>query len=875
MSLEVSTYDSLGAPATVKPMFPRPFGPHFVLIKPLGKGGMGSVFLAMRVGGLAPTLSAIKKVRKCVDLDRQQEIERRFVDEARLVTQLRHRNIVNVTEAGLVGGDAFLAMEPVRGKTLAELWNACAVEQRGMPQHLAAYIAKEIAAGLAYAHGLGPDTVHRDIAPSNIILSYDGDVKILDFGIATWAKKEVNTATGIVWGHRNYSAPEYLRNQPIDGRADLYSLGVILLEWLTGKSGPDPDAVFDNPTELDERLNQLPTHLRFIVERLVAPSPEDRYHTAEDARDALAGAQRNHVDGKDLSKFIRSIYKDKIAEEDKELAVQVQKAVELSSPKQSGPKAFVASRSEKLGAMDARIVEGSEDKDPLLGRVLGDKYQVEAVLGQGAMGRVYRARHLGLRRDVAIKIGHRMERRQRRDHIRRFMQEAEIMSKLLHQNIATVYDCDAMPEGDFYFVMEYLDGLNLDRLVKRDGPQSVERVLELGVQICEGLAVAHHHEIIHRDLKPANVMLIRTPSEGQDLVKILDFGVAKLLRAELVENPAQSQSHLIMGTPAYMAPEQRMGVPDIDARADIFAAGAILFYLLAGQAPDASETDGVKARAKHRSALKISAPDLPGDVEDVVLACLSPDRQLRPDGANTLRSQLLGCLEACNQLGSSIQQMHSFATTAVVDRRPFWRKKPFAIVVGASMALGAVAIWKGMSATPQPSVVVAQLQPAPAAPELPHASSSAPETQAEGQSENPPSIARLVPASAAIPSPPSGDKGKRSSIVPEKIKPAEEAQPPLAQENNEDGEAIQGLLAQSEHALQIGQTGKAIEAAHKAVAAGAGAKGHLALAKIYFSLEKWPDALAAFDEALKSDPHNEMAARGRQRAAEEAASSKR
>lgn len=882
-------HDSQEGPPAVQPMFPRRFGQNFVLLKPLGSGGMASVFLAMRAGGLAPTLSAIKKVRRGANLDHQKEIERRFLDEARLVTQLRHRNIVSVTEAGFADGDAFLAMEPIRGKTLHEMWVTCSKKQLGMRPMMAAYIAKEVATGLAYAHGAADGTVHRDIAPSNIIVSYDGDVKILDFGIATWGKKEVNTATGIVWGHKNYAAPEYLRSEPIDGRADLYSLGLILLEWLVGRVGPDAESAARGRVSFAESLAAVPHYLRDVVKKLIDPDVEERFGSAAEARDELSHVLRGHGGSEELAKFMRGLYEGGIDEEERELAALVQKGVQFVS---SGPRTPRVVVPDGVIAELERLAEGPDSReatsDPLVGKLFGGKYRVEEVLGQGAMGRVYRARHEGLRRDVAIKVARSIERRQERERIRRFKQEAEIMSKLVHQNIATVFDSGTTDEGDFYFVMEYLNGCDLDSLVKKRGPQDVDRVLELGLQICEGLAVAHHHDVIHRDLKPANVMLVRTPVEGGDLVKILDFGVAKLLRADLVEDPAQSHSRSFVGTPAYMAPEQRAAASDIDARVDVFAVGGILFYLLAGQAPDAAETDPERAPAKHRAVLKIAAPDLPAEVERIVLSCLSPDRRLRPEGANALRSQLALALEAEYKFNSGALALRSLPITDVVDRRPFFRRRPFVVAVGSAALLGVAAIGSWFARSPEPAGVVdgaaesSPLQVGPSTPAPPTSLRELAPTQEPPASKSPPGPKSPLRAPVSPPSvfPVSGAKNAENDVArPEAPEPPDlaldgnstEASPPgaepasLAVDPRAPVALIAELLDESEHALQAGQIARATEAARKAIEVGAGARGHLALARIHFSLERWSEALTALDAALALEPGNALALRGRKR----------
>jgi Tol biopolymer transport system component/tRNA A-37 threonylcarbamoyl transferase component Bud32 len=260
----------------------------------------------------------------------------------------------------------------------------------------------------------------------------------------------------------------------------------------------------------------------------------------------------------------------------------------------------------------------------MIGKTL-DRYVVEARLGEGGMGVVYKARDTRLDRTVAIKVlpPDRLLDPERR---RRFVQEAKAASALNHPNIVAVYDVSADAGVDF-IVMEYADGVTLDRVIQARG-LSVAKALRYAVQIADALAAAHAAGIVHRDLKPANVMVT-----GQDRIKILDFGLAKLLEAPASRDTAETrtspntQAGVIVGTAAYMSPEQAEG-RTVDGRSDIFSFGAVLYEMVTGRRPFAGDSNiSVLARILNDDPAPPTSvvASIPIDVERAILRCLRKD----------------------------------------------------------------------------------------------------------------------------------------------------------------------------------------------------------------------------------------------------------
>jgi len=219
------------------------------------------------------------------------------------------------------------------------------------------------------------------------------------------------------------------------------------------------------------------------------------------------------------------------------------------------------------------------DPDALIGVRLEGKYELTAHLATGGMGAVFQARHVHLRKDVAVKML-RPELSSAPDLVERFRREAEIASALEHDNIVRVTDFGRSEDGLLYLVMELLTGESLFDRVRREVRIPPGRAVTLLWQVCAGLEAAHQHGVVHRDLKPENVFLARTAS-GREVVKLLDFGIAKFARAA---GEAGTQSGIVVGTPEYLSPEQAMGLP-VDARADLYTVGLIAFRMLVGHHP--------------------------------------------------------------------------------------------------------------------------------------------------------------------------------------------------------------------------------------------------------------------------------------------------
>jgi serine/threonine protein kinase len=936
--------------------FPRRFG-GYVLVKPLARGGMGALYLALHGQRGMEKLCVVKTALPHLI---EKGYLQRFKDEAKVVVRLSHGNLVGVFDAGQVKGEIFLGMEFVEGKDLRAVWNRCAQKGIAFPLPVAVHIVKELARGLGYAHSFeGLKLVHRDVSPPNVLLSYSGEVKLTDFGLATSTLKLEKTAPGVVYGKVSYMAPEQARGEALDGRTDLYAAAIILWELLTGRqlfaATVQPLAGEDPQDDLLERVrhphivppsqkaSRVPRELDTILLKALAERPDDRFQSGEEFRIELAGfLARNApaMDGHQVARFLRELFSDTLAKERAERDRMIREGVALldgvssvrSSPMRQSPAQVQPGEkgdhveTAPLGRPEAPVP--SETPKPLeqgsrmVGALLSGRYQIKRMCGEGGMGRVYEAEHVEIGKRVAIKVLHPAYSRTP-DLVERFRREARAASRIEHPNVVNVTDFGTTEDGSLFFVMEYIEGIELGLLIHREGPLSPVRTLRIAEQMCEALQAAHDVGVIHRDLKPENILLLglgganRSPPAGQsspgmdardpgDFVKVLDFGIAK--SAAIEEDSSRRGKRLTrpgvaMGTPEYMAPEQAAGHP-ADPRSDIYAVGSIMYEMLCGVAP--YEGDNVmevlhkKANEPPRSLLELR-PTLPLAVLSLVERAMARLPDNRPHSMadmayeiRTIENALVltpspvaapapGTSSRDDLQGSYQAVLGEASETRVV--RPFATRRRYAIVAGAIAALLAAfgmfrlgrslrtGTTKAPASIPTAMLPPTQPYPGPALPPPPE-----PLPLLDGAVE-------AAPAPVAAPSKESEptaeskrEPGLRSRSVAvtgkQNVEALSNAQQLLHAQRYDDARvAFHKLLAirQTRGAASAGLATiafqeknykLAVERAKESARAGGGAEARVLLGDAYFKLEKFQEAKKAYTEALRIDPNNQVAGQG-------------
>jgi serine/threonine protein kinase/Tfp pilus assembly protein PilF len=546
-------------------------------------------------------------------LTSDDEMKRRFVYEAKAASALDHPNICTIYEIDeLPDGQMFMAIAYYDGESLRER-----LEDGALDVEEAVLIAGQVALGLAAAHEKG--IVHRDIKPANIVITNDGQTKILDFGLAKLAGRTKLTQTGSTLGTVAYMSPEQVAGAELDARSDIFSLGVVLYEMIAGErpfGGDHAMAMMyrianEDPPPLSDFRRDVPDTLQELVGHALEKNKEDRLQSCDDFIAALGGAAR---------------------------------------PLAARPRGDGSSRSQR--------VAGPAPNDEI------GPYRLRERVGVGGMGEVWSAdQQKPFRRRVALKIV--KAGMDSSEVVARFEAERQALALMDHPCIAKVYDAGTTPLGRPFFAMEFVRGIPITEYCDKH-KLSTRKRLELFIRLCDGVQHAHQKAVIHRDLKPTNVLVTEVDDEA--IPKIIDFGVAKATSQPLTERTMFTHLGQMIGTPEYMSPEQAdMSSEDIDTRTDIYSLGVILYELLAGELPFGADElraagfDGIRKKireedpltpsrrvtalgdshdAARRTDAKALSKQLRGDVDWIIMKAIDKDRSRRYASASDLAADI-------------------------------------------------------------------------------------------------------------------------------------------------------------------------------------------------------------------------------------------
>jgi serine/threonine protein kinase/tetratricopeptide (TPR) repeat protein len=554
----------MSAPDPSSPLEPGTvLGERYEILKRLGEGGMGAVYKA-RDRELDLTV-ALKVIRP--ELASHPDILRRFKQELILARQVTHKNVIRIFELGMADGRKFITMDYIEGRDLKSIL----VERGKLPAAEAVPVMTQICRGLEAAHTEG--VIHRDLKPQNIMVDANGRVWLMDFGLARSMDLVGITRTGALMGTPDYMSPEQARAQKVDERSDLFSVGIIFYEILTGVL----------PFRADTMMATL---LKRVQEKAIRPS-------------AL-----NSSIPEPLSDVVMKCL-------EVEVTRRYQSASEILADLGETPSN--ASVPQASAVLPDAIGPGTQ---------FGPRYTIESLIGEGGMGKVYKARDNELDRTVALKLVRR-ELAGDPNSMQRFKQELQLASRISHRNILRIHDLGDVG-GVKFISMMFVEGKDLHEVIQECGRMPVERLVNIAKQLAGALEAAHAEGVVHRDLKPHNVLV-----DASDQVYVSDFGLAKSLEGE--STTMMTRIGEVLGTPRYMSPEQAELKP-ADHRSDLYSFGVILYEMAAGDAPFVADST-VQVMFQHLTQKpkdpRLANPDLPGHLAKIILKCLEKDPEHR------------------------------------------------------------------------------------------------------------------------------------------------------------------------------------------------------------------------------------------------------
>jgi serine/threonine protein kinase/tetratricopeptide (TPR) repeat protein len=620
-----------GLPA-VADALPRAFG-NFTLLKAIARGKRGEVFGALR---------PVEIERFCALKILSEETAKRadFVgalrNEATRVVRRIHGNLVQIYDIGLCDQRLFFVTELVEGVDLATLQTELRKRRQPFPVDVAVFVAMEVAAALSYLRRLSARNgeaapLPAGLSPRAVLLSLDGEVKVLHYGTTIASLPSQDALT-----------PPEPDGRPgataaAGGATDAYLLGA-LLRFLIGAGtpatppapGPPTPSAGRSPPPLPKGTGvaaAVPPLLARLIERALSADPAARPADSDEVRSALgsilrtmkgpgampavgdlvrAGAGRSIVDRDALASIARSFDPKRGA------SPPTWKVITLTRLETGA-----AARAPRPTAAPLDLGTGQV--------VPGTRYRLLSKIGEGGMGSVYLAEHVDLEKRVALKIL-RADVAPDPETLQQFRQEARAASKIGSAYICDVTDFGELPDGRVFFVMEYLDGQSLGRVLRQNSQIEPARAVAILRQVAKALGAAHEKGIVHLDVKPDNVMLLQQ-GKRSDAVKVVDFGIAGLLHQG-------GQEEEIAGTPEYIAPERASG-HGYDNRSDVYALGVMAYEMLSGSVPFhgknhvATLTMQVKDPAQALRQQE-AAKGVPAELEDLVMRMLSKDPEARP-----------------------------------------------------------------------------------------------------------------------------------------------------------------------------------------------------------------------------------------------------
>ena len=546
---------------------------RYQLNEKLGEDEFGSRFLGEDKENSQPVLVKILAPRMHAD----DAARGRFVREIELLSKIQHPGIVTVLEAGDDEGSLYIVAEHEEGIDLDNyLLNQGIIGEKD-----AVSLLLNIVEALDHVWK-SEQIVHRDIKPNRIFITDDNKVKLSDLGLAKSTTDDTMdlTGAGFTVGTPDYMSPEQASGEELDHRADMYSLGLVLYQMVTGKKafeGPVMGVLNKQLTEMplspSEVNGKVTSRCTTLVEKMIAKAKEDRFESWGEVIDAMRLLLDTTVMESDLQIFdVNDLTDDDdepsfeslTADDDGAFGSPATPEINASGiiMEEDVADNYYGAAEEEKPAVDA-IMPGS---------IIGNGYEIDRKVGDGSMGEIYLAFSEEHDKLVQVKIlpAHMTSDQEK---VERFLQEIKITSGLAHPNLLSVIEAGE-DNGRYYLVTEYEEGISYHDYIGRYGPLHERDALTFLSQIAEVLSYAwKEQKLLHREIKPENILIKEDSKEA----KLTDFGVAKPMTDEALNLTGMG---FTIGTPDYMSPEQVRGDEDLDSRSDMYALGLVLYESL-------------------------------------------------------------------------------------------------------------------------------------------------------------------------------------------------------------------------------------------------------------------------------------------------------
>lgn len=618
-------------------------GSNFTIQEKISEDDFGSYFLGTAEDGTAVFIKTLPP-----QMHRDSEAESRFVREIELLSEIRHPGVIAVLESGQDESVSYLVTEYHDGVNLKEYLN----DQGKIPEKDAVKLLIPVIEALN-AVWEERKIVHRDIKPNKIFLTDDNQVKIIDIGLAKSMESDDSmdlTGAGFTVGTPDYLSPEQAAAEELDFKTDMYSLGLVFYELVTGQqafSGPVMEVLNKQMNEMPTPANELNSSVSErctkTIEKMIAKSKTDRFETWAQCLEAMNLLIDVTVLKTDLTFDVSEFEDDDEFEPSMEkLNLEDDGAFGSSNIDDEHEPSMEKLNLEDDGAFSAPkvnasgiILEEEADNEGELaeeesfdtiepGTVIGNGYEIDRKIGDGSMGEIYLAFSEERDKLVQVKIlpSHMTDDQEK---VERFLQEIKISASLKHPNLLSVIEAGE-DNGRYYLVTEYEEGISFHDYIGRYAPIHEKDVLKILIQIAEVLNYAwKEKKLLHREVKPENILI----KEGSNDAKLTDFGVAKVMEDDTLNLTGMG---FTIGTPEYMSPEQVQGDENLDSRSDMYAMGLVLYEAVTKKKPFESENVmalmNMQMSEPHKSVQSVNAK-VSDQCSELIDKLLEKDRKNR------------------------------------------------------------------------------------------------------------------------------------------------------------------------------------------------------------------------------------------------------